>query len=279
MHDTLASVVEDRPVEDELFRLAEIVEFSQDAIIGTDLDGTIFSWNQGAERIYGYTVDEIKGRHLLTLIPPDRRDELTAVLQKINRGEPVEPFETQRIRRNGALIHLSTTISPVRNAGRKITGAALVTRDITTLKQVEETLAKDRTLLQIVLDNLTGHVYAKDAAGRYILDNPAHRKFLGKTSPEEVIGRTVNDFFPTEIAQQYHADDIEIIRSGTALLNREETTVTPSGEKRWLSTTKVPFCDSKGEVIGLVCMSRDITEEKEARAKLAKLLAAGEHPE
>jgi len=274
MNDAHASVVEDSPVEDELFRLAEIVEFSQDAIIGTGLDGAIFSWNQGAEQIYGYTVEQIKGQHLLTLIPPNRRDELKAVLQKIDRGEQVEAFETQRVRKDGALIHLSTTISPVRNAEGKIAGASLVTRDITKLKQVEETLAKDRTLLQIVLDNLTGHVYVKDAAGIYILDNPAHRRFLGKTSPDEVIGRTVNDFFPTEIAQQYHADDIEIIRSGNSLLNREEVTVTPSGEKRWLSTTKVPFRNSKGEIIGLVCMSRDITEEKEARAELTKLLAA-----
>jgi PAS domain S-box-containing protein len=258
---------ESMPVEVELFRLAGIVKFSEDAIIGADLDGIIFSWNQGAERIYGYTEQQIKGQHLLTLIPPDRRDELKVVLQKINRGEHFQGFETRRIRRDGTVIHLSTTISPARDAEGKITGASLFTRDITKLKEVEETLAKERTLLQIVLDNLTARVYAKDAAGRYILDNPAHREFLGVVSPEEVLGRTVFDFFPAEIAQQYHADDIEIIRSGNALLNREEETVTRAGEKRWLSTTKVPYRNSKGEIVGLVCMSRDITDRKLASTR------------
>jgi len=145
-------------------------------------------------------------------------------------------------------------------------------RDIAKLMKVEETLAEERTLLQIVLDNLTGYVYARDASGRYILDNPAHRQFLGVASHEDVTGKTVFDFFPTEIAQQYHADDLEIIRSGKSLLNQEEVTVTISGEKRWLSTTKVPFRNTKGEIAGLVCMSRDITEEKELQDNLKKLL-------
>ena len=254
-------------IDDELFRLGEIVQSSHDAIIGADLGGIIFSWNRGAERIYGCNAEQIGGKHLVALIPPDRRDEFKEVLQKINRGQPVEAFETRRVCRNGAVIHLSTTISPVRDAEGRITGASLVTRDITKLKEVEESLAKERALLQIVLDNLTGRVYAKDAAGRYIMDNPAHREFLGVSSPEEVLGKTVIDFFPTEIAQQYHADDIEIMRSGKPMLNREEITVTRSGEKRWLSTTKVPFRNSKGEIAGLVCMSRDITERKSAAAR------------
>jgi len=264
MHSSLA---ENSPIEDELFRLAEIVRCSQDAIIGADLDGVIFSWNQGAERIYGYTVDQIKGQPLLTLIPPVRREELKEVLGKIQRGLDVEPFETRRVRRDGAVIHLSTTISPVRDTAGMVTGVSLVTRDVSKLKEAQETLEKERTLLQIVLDNLTGNVYVKDAAGRYILDNPAHREFLGVASFEAVIGRTVFDFFPLEIAKQYHADDIEIMRSGKPLLNREETTVTRSGEGRWLSTTKVPFRDSKGEIAGLVCMSRDITKRKLAAGK------------
>jgi len=124
-------------------------------------------------------------------------------------------------------------------------------RDITKLREVEETLAEERTLLQIVLDNLTGYVYAKDATGKLIMDNPAHRQFLGVASHEDVTGKTVFDFFPAEIAQKYHADDLEIIRSGKALLNHEEITITSSGAKKWLCTTKVPFHNTKGEIAGL----------------------------
>jgi PAS domain S-box-containing protein len=262
--DLLKVYPENQSVKDELFRLAEIVKHSQDAIIGADLEGVIFSWNAGAERIYGRTVEEIEGQHFLTLIPPDRRTELKAILEEISRGRPVESFETRRIRNDGTVIHLSTTISPGRDAEGRITGASLVTRDITKIKEAEETLVQERTLLQIVLDKLVDRVYAKDAAGRYILDNPAHRQFLGVTAAEDVIGRTVFDFFPTEIALQYHADDIEIIRSGKTLLDREEFAFTRSGEKRWMSTTKVPFLNSRGEIAGLVCLSRDISERGQA---------------
>ena len=267
MNDLNASIGEGRVAEAELSRLARIVMCSEDAIIGADLDGIIFSWNQGAERIYGFTAQEIKGKHLLTLIPPDCRDELEVVLQKINQGVHVEAFETRRVRKDGKVIHLSTTISPVREADGKATAAAIVTRDVTKLSEVQETLAKERTLLQIVLDNLTDNIYAKDAAGRYILDNPAHRNFLGVASSEEVIGRTVFDFFLPKSRNNIMPTTSRSSRSGIALLNREEATFTRSGEKRWLSTSKVPFRNSKGEVVGLVCLSHDITTSKSAPAR------------
>src|SRR5205085_662059 len=146
------------------------------------------------------------------------------------------------------------------DAAGKIVGASIMTQDITRAKQSEEALARERSLLRTVVDHLTDNLYVKDAAGRYILDNPAHREFIGARSSDEVIGKTVFDFFPTAIAEQYHADDIEIIRSGETLLKREEPAVTRSGEKRWLLTTKVPFRDSNGEIAGLVCLSRDITK-------------------
>ena len=266
-------VEEYRHLEDELSRLGEIVKFSHDAVIGANLDGTIFSWNQGAERIYGYTSEQVVGKHMLMLIPPDRQAELSQALPKINRGEHIESFETRRVRRDGAFIHLAMTISPARDADGKINGASLVTRDVTRRKEAEITLSKERALLQIVLDNLTDLVYVKDNAGRYILSNPAHREFLGVASPDELKGRTPFDFFPQEIAQQCHADDLEIIRSGNSLLNREGRMVSRSGAKRWHTTTKVPFRNSQGEIVGLVCVSRDITEEKEARANLKKLMA------
>jgi len=254
-----------QPVEEEFLRLAAIVKFSDDAIIGTTLEGTIFSWNQGAENIYGYTAEKITGKPLLTLIPPDHRDTMKSILNRIRHGEHVDPFETRRIRKDGSVIHLSTEISCIRDGHGKINGASMITRDITQAREAEETLARERILLRTVVDHLTDHLYVKDTAGRYILDNPAHRKFLGVESADDVIGKTVFHFFPTEIATRYHGDDVEIIRSGKPLLNREEPAVTKSGEKRLLLTTKVPFLDGKGEVAGLVCLSRDITDAKSSK--------------
>lgn len=251
-------------IEEELLRLAAIVKFSDDAIIGMTLEGIIVSWNPAAELYYGYSAENIKGQDFSNLIPPDNREEIHAIFNKIRQGSHVDAFTTRRIGKDGAIIHLSTVISPFKDAAGLVAGAFIITRDITKEKESEEALAKERNLLRTVVDNITDHLYVKDAAGCYILDNPAHRKFLGVAGPDEVIGKTVFDFFPTKIAEQYHADDVEIIRSGTPLLSREEPAITRRGEKIRILTTKVPFRDSKGEVAGLVCLSRDLTEVRSA---------------
>ncbi len=260
--------------DDEFTRLAAIVTGSDDAIIGMNLEGIIFAWNNGAEKIYGFAPEAIKGKHFSLLIPPDKRDAVNASIEAIRQGKHVEPFEARRIRPDGAVTHLSTALSAIKDARGRVNGTSIITRDITKSRLSEEALAKERVLLRTVLDNLTDHVYVKDTAGRYILDNPAHRVFLGVGSPEDVEGRTVFFFFPKQMAERYHADDIAIIRSGEPLLNREETTVTRKGETILLSTTKVPFRDERGEIAGLVCLSRNLTALQRA-AQQAKPGARG----
>src|SRR5204863_973060 len=100
------------------------------------------------------------------------------------------------VHKDGNVVHLSTTILPIHDAAGKIVGASIMTQDITRAKQSEEALARERSLLRTVVDHLTDNLYVKDAAGRYILDNPAHREFIGARSSDEVIGKTVFDFFP-----------------------------------------------------------------------------------
>ncbi len=111
-------------------QLAAIVESSDDAIVGKTLDGTITSWNAGAERIYGYTADEAKGRNVSILVPPDRQDELRMILVKIQSGECVHRYETMRVRKDGQEIHASITVSPIRDSAGRITGASTIARDI-----------------------------------------------------------------------------------------------------------------------------------------------------
>ncbi len=115
--------------------LAAIVESSDDAIISKNLDGVIVSWNQSAERLYGYSAEEIIGQPLAMLVPPDHPDELPDLLERIRRGERIEHFETQRIRKDGSRMDVSLTISPVRNAEGKIVGASKISRDITARKE------------------------------------------------------------------------------------------------------------------------------------------------
>ena len=107
-----------RAMEARLY-LAAIVESSDDAIIGKTLDGKIASWNRGAERLYGYTAEEIVGQPLSVLVPPDHPDELPAIMERIKRGERIEHFETVRVRKDGSRVDVSLTISPVRERRRQ----------------------------------------------------------------------------------------------------------------------------------------------------------------
>lgn len=122
-------------------RLAAIVESSNDAIIGLDLDGTVVSWNGAAERLFQYSPDELLGRSVTILLPEDRQDEEISILERIRRGERMEHYETQRRRKNGEILDISLTVSPIRGAGGRIVGASKIARDITEKRKSEEARA------------------------------------------------------------------------------------------------------------------------------------------
>jgi PAS domain S-box-containing protein len=130
-------VTERRLAEDAALRLAAIVESSDDAIVGKDLDGIVTSWNAGAERIFGYMAEEIIGKPLTILIPSNYQKEDEAIIERIRRGQRVESFETVRQRKHGSLIDISMTVSPVKNSHGKIIGASKIARDITERKRSE----------------------------------------------------------------------------------------------------------------------------------------------
>jgi PAS domain S-box-containing protein len=130
-----------RESEQRLQWLASIVEFSDDAIVSKNLDGVISSWNKGAERVFGYTAKEAIGQSITIIIPEDRRDEELDILTRIGRGEHIDHFETVRRRKDGRLIHVSLTISPVKNVDGRIVGASKIARDITEQKRNQEQIA------------------------------------------------------------------------------------------------------------------------------------------
>src|ERR1051325_2750365 len=132
-----ASVSEPKRVRQELSRLAAIVEFSDDAIIGKTLDGVITSWNRGAEKIYGYTAREMLGANVSVLVPPSRHIELQSIRQKVQRGQAVDHFETERVRKDGQTINVSLSISPIKDKHGTVVGASTIARDITARKRAE----------------------------------------------------------------------------------------------------------------------------------------------
>lgn len=152
------------PAAPDIFRrqsaglLSAIVDSSDDAIISKNLDGVITSWNKSAERLFGYTAAEAIGQNVTLIIPKDRRDEETSILQRLRRGERVDHFETIRVRKDGTPLHISLTISPVRDAHGRIVGASKVARDITDRKQSEAAL-EEALRLQSALFRLADQLH------------------------------------------------------------------------------------------------------------------------
>jgi two-component system, chemotaxis family, CheB/CheR fusion protein len=136
----LVDITDRKRAEESALRLASIVEFSDDAIISKDLDGVITSWNRGAQALFGYTAREAVGNSVRTLIPPDRLDEESEILARIRRGEHIEHYETVRRRKDGTLIDISLTVSPVKNAAGEVVGASKIARNISERKRAEEAL-------------------------------------------------------------------------------------------------------------------------------------------
>jgi PAS domain S-box-containing protein len=126
--------------------MAAIVEYSDDAIFSKRPDGTITSWNRGAERLYGYSAQEAVGASVYQLSPPERREEVDRIMQVLNRGGHVEPYQTERLRKDGTLVPVVLTVSPLRNAKGEIVGGSAITRDISAQKQSEEAVRRSEKL-------------------------------------------------------------------------------------------------------------------------------------
>jgi len=175
-----------------LRRLAAIVEFSDDAIIGKDLNSLINSWNKGAEKIFGYAASEMVGTSIMRLIPADRQDEEEHILGKIKRGESVDHFETLRQTKDGRLVAVSVCASPIKDATGQIVGVSKIARDITERKRAEAALHQSQNHLRIVTENARVGLVVVNCERRYTFANGAYAEILG-LPPANIVGQRIAD--------------------------------------------------------------------------------------
>ena len=217
------------------------------------------------------TEAEAIGKTDFDFFPKDLADGFFADdMSVVKNGQSVVNREEKVILPSGETRWMLTTKVPWRDSSGKIIGLVGVGRNVTDQRKAEIKLNDERNLLRTVIDNLPDGIYAKDAEARKVMANPANYKKLGRKSEAEVLGKTDFDLFPKEIADTFFADDQSVLKDGKPVINREEKVVLNDGETRWQLTSKIPWRDASGKIIGLVGIGRDITDRKILEAEVLR---------
>ena len=265
-HAVVLDITERKEAELAASRLAAIVEFSDDAIIGKNLDSIITSWNRGAEKIFGYSSKEMVGTSIMRLIPGERTNEEKIILDKIKSGNNVQHFETQRLTKAGKLIHVSVTVSPIKDSMGGIRGISKTVRDISERKKVEDILRRNEALFSALLSQATIGVYVVDDQLRMIQVNPRAVPIFKNVKP--LLGRDFSEIirilWPKRVADEVEKHFRHTLKTGEPYQSRDFV------ERRKDTRVKEAFEWQIQRVIlpsgehRVVCFFNDVTERKRA---------------
>jgi PAS domain S-box-containing protein len=254
-----------QPADITARHLAKVVESSDDAIVSKDLNSIILSWNRSAERMFGYTAAEAVGRSIRMIIPDDRQSEEDTVLSRIRAGQAMTHYETIRRRKDGALIPISLTVSPIYDDAGNVIGASKIARDISDRKRAD--LATRRVVA--VIESSDDAIITKTLDSIITSWNPAAERMFGYTEAE-AIGQSIRMLIPREL-QGEEDTVVAKIRAGETVDHYETVRRRKDGGLLSISLTVSPIRNDAGEVIGASKIARDVTE----RSRL--LAAAREH--
>ena len=259
-------ITEAKPAEEAQNRLAAIVESSDDAIVSKGLDGIITSWNKAAERMFGYTANESIGQHITLIIPLDRRDEENNILARIGRGERIDHFQTVRRRKDGTLLDVSVTISPLRDLSGRVIGASKVARDITAEKRAEQALRESEQRYQTVTDASPIMIWMSGTDKLCYYFNKVWLDFVGRTLEQEVGNGWAENVHPDDFDRclQVYVSNFD----GQRPFEMEYRLRHHSGQYRWILDRGVPRYKPDGTFEGYVGGCLDIHDRKEAAEKI-----------
>jgi PAS domain S-box-containing protein len=263
----LRDLTERQRAEEAGARMAAVVEYSDDAIISKTLDGTITTWNSGAEKVFGYTAAEAVGKPLLMLSPPERLHEESDILAHIARGESVEHFETVRIRKDGTRIDVSATISPIRDTSGVIVGASKIARDITGQKRVEQALRESEERFQGLADGLPQLAWMAEADGHIFWYNQRWYDYTGTTF-EQMEGWAWQSVHDPDMLPKV-LDRWQTSLATGEPLDMEFPLRGADGKFRMFLNRVMPLKNAKGRVVRWFGTNTDISERQEAEELLA----------
>ncbi len=261
----IIDITERRKTEEVHSQLSAIVESADDAIISKDLEGVILSWNKGAEVEYGYNSKEIIGKSISLLMPPDHPDEYKDILAKIANGEKIKHYETKRVRKDGQIIDVALSVSPVKDTSGKITGASTITRNMTERKRVEDALRKSEDKYRTLIETTdTGYVII-DQDGLVRDANSEYVRLTGHHDLSEIVGRSVLEW-TAESEKEKNAEAVKACFDQGYIRNLEIDYVDSKG-----NVTPVEINARCIEIEGethTITICRDITERKRAEEAL-----------
>jgi PAS domain S-box-containing protein len=270
-------ITERKQAEAAQAHLASIVESSNDAIVSQTLQGIIASWNNGAENLFGYTASEIIGLPINTLIPPDRQEEEVEVREKLKQGKRTNHFETVRVRKDGTLVDVSLTVSPIRDSSGQIVGASKVARDISERKLLEEALRTSEAKFRRLLEKLPAAAYTCDAEGLITYFNQQAAQLWGRTPKlNDPKDRFCGSFklFSSEGSLIAH-DKCWMalaLQEDKEYIGHEIIIERPDGTRLTGLAHVNPIHDVSGKLLGAVNVMVDFSDRKRAEVEREELL-------
>ena len=243
-------------------RVEAILNNSTDAILLLSEDFTIQQANPAFTHMFGYHPDDVFNQAVEKLVQPSDVEKLARAFGILVRDKTPQFAEFTAQRRDGTIFSADFGISLVRSKQSPELGIVCSIRDITEIKRVQNVLAEERNLLRTLIDSVPDYIYIKDTNHHFLLSNIAHAQARGFNVSDEIIGKSDRDFFPAELAAEFYAEEEGVLQSGIPLINHEQRSKALAGGFTWALSTKVPLKNLDGELVGLVGITRDISEQK-----------------
>jgi len=257
----------EKVLEERTAYLNTLIDISPVGIAVLDKEERIQMCNPAFERLFLFSRQEMQGFNLDELIIPTELVSEAESLTRQTLGGASVRATSRRRRKDGTLVDVEIYAVPLVMDDKPL-GFLGLYQDVTERKQAEEALAQERDLLGTLMDNLPDTIYFKDRESRFTRINEAVARGFGLSDPGQAIGKTDFDFFTAEHAQQAYNDEQEVITTGKPMTAKEEKETWPDGRVTWVSTTKMPFRDANGAIIGTFGVSHDITKRKRAEEAL-----------